>query len=130
MPGTAVGRAGVADRDEALNSPDAAERLGFTVDALSSGRTVCAGAFVDSAGAVGGGSHNPRGAVSEIVGVGLLPAFRRQGLAGVIAHLLARHALDTGVTTVFCGAESSEVARGYERVGFYRIGTSCVAEMD
>jgi GNAT superfamily N-acetyltransferase len=130
MPGTAVGEAGVAERDDALNSPDAAQRLGFTTDALRSGRTVCAGAFVDGAGAVGGGSHNPRGAITEIVGVGLLPAFRRQGLAGAIAHLLARDALDNGVTTVFCGAESSEVARVYERVGFHRIGTSCVAEMD
>jgi ribosomal protein S18 acetylase RimI-like enzyme len=130
MPGTAVGEAGVVQRDDALNSPDAAQRLGFTVDALRSGRTVCAGAFVDGAGAVGGGSHNPRGAISEIVGVGLLPAFRRRGLAGAIAHRLARHALESGMTTVFCGAESSEVARVYERVGFYRIGTSCVAEMD
>jgi len=130
MPGTAVGEAGIADRDEALGSPDAAERLGYTRDALSSGRTVCAGAFVEGVGAVGGGSHNPRGAISEVVGVGLLPAFRRQGLAGVLAHLLARHALDNGVTTVFCSAESSEVARVYERIGFYRIGTSCIAEMD
>jgi hypothetical protein len=130
IPGTAVGEAGVAARNEALDRPDAAQRLGFTMDALRSGRTVCAGAFVDGAGAVGGGSHNPRGEVSEIVGVGMLPAFRRRGMAGVLAHLLARHALDNGVTTLFCGAESNEVARVYEHVGFRRIGTSCVAEID
>jgi RimJ/RimL family protein N-acetyltransferase len=129
-PGTAVGETGVAHREASLDRADSAQRLGFTVDALRSGRTVCAGAFVDGAGAVGGGSHNPRGAVSEIVGVGMLPAFRRRGLAGVVAHLLARDALDHGVTTVFCGAESNEVARVYERVGFRRVGTSCVAEVD
>ena len=88
------------------------------------------GAFVEGAGAVGGGSHNPRGEVSEIVGVGVLPAFRRRGLAGAMAHRLARHALDNGMTTIFCGAESADVGRVYERVGFRRIGTTCVAEID
>ena len=88
------------------------------------------GAFVDGAGAVGGGSHNPRGEVSEIVGVGVLPAFRRRGLAAAVAHLLARQALDHGVTTVFCGAESIDVARVYESVGFRRVGTTCTAEIN
>ena len=41
---------------------------------------------------------------------------------------LARHALEHGVTTVFCGAESDEVARVYEAAGFVRIGTIGVAE--
>ncbi len=128
VPGTAVGPAGAAARDAAIGAPTALQRLEFTMDALRSGRTVRAGAFVGGEGAVGGGSHNPRGAVSEIVGVGVLPAFRRRGLAGAIAHLLAGHALDHGVTTVFCGAESTEVARVYEAVGFRRIGTLGVAE--
>lgn len=129
-PGTAVDEPGVAERDEAAASPSAAHRLGFTVEGLREGRTVQVAAFVNSAGVVGGGSHNPRGEVSEIVGVGVLPAFRRRGLAGAVAHLLARQALDSGVTTVFCGAESADVARVYERVGFRRIGTTCTAEID
>lgn len=129
-PGTAVAEPGVAERDTAASSPSAALRLGFTLDALGEGRTVRVGAFVNGAGAVGGGSHNPRGVVSEIVGVGVLPAFRRRGLAAAAAHLLARQALDHGVTTVFCGAESIDVARVYESVGFRRIGTTCTAEMD
>lgn len=127
-PGTAVGEAGAAAREAAVNTPTGVQRLEFTMDALRSGRTIRAGAFVGSAGAVGGGSHNPRGAVSEIVGVGILPAFRRRGLAGALASLLAGHALDHGVTTVFCGAESDEVARVYESVGFRRVGTIGVAE--
>ena len=126
-PGTAIAEAGVAERDAAASSSGAARRLDFTVDGLREGLTVLVGAFVDDSGAVGGGSHNPRGQVSEMVGVGVLPAFRRRGLAGAVAHLLARQALDNGVTTVFCGAESIDVARVYEGVGFRRIGTTCTA---
>ena len=127
-PGTAVSDAGVAERDAAAAaSTDASHRLGNTTDALRAGRTVMVGAFVDEVGAVGGGSHNPRGHVSEMVGVGMLPAFRRRGLGVAVAHLLPRHALDNGVTTVFCGAESSDVARVYEGVGFRRMGTTCIA---
>ena len=129
-PGTAVAEAGVVERDDEAASSGAAHRLAFTVNGLREGRTVQVGAFVEGAGAVGGGSHNPRGEVSEIVGVGVLPAFRRRGLAGAIAHLLARQALDNGVTTIFCGAESADVARVYERVGFRWIGTTCVADIN
>jgi len=129
-PGTAVAEVGIPDRDDAASSPGSALRLKFTIDALREGRTVQVGAFVDGAGAVGGGSHNPRGDVSEMVGVGVIPAFRRRGLAAAAAHLLARTALDHGVTTVFCGAESVDVARVYERVGFRWIGTTCSAEID
>lgn len=128
-PGTAVTEAGVAERDDAAASSGTAHRLSFTVDGLREGRTVQVGAFVNDAGVVGGGSHNPRDEVSEIVGVGVLPAFRRRGLAGAMAHLLACQALDNGVTTVFCGAECVDVARVYESVGFRRIGTTCVAEI-
>lgn len=126
-PGTAVSDAGAAERDDAAASTDASHSLGNTTDALRAGRTVMVGAFVSDVGAVGGGSHNPRGQVSEMVGVGVLPAFRRRGLGAAVAHLLSRHALDNGVTTVFCGADSSDVARVYEGVGFRRIGTTCIA---
>lgn len=128
-PGTAVAEPGAAERNDLASSPREVLRLSFTVDALTEGRTVRVGAFVKGVGAVGGGSHNPRDDVSEIVGVGVLPAFRRRGLAAAVAHLLARHALDHGVTTVFCGAESVDVARVYESVGFRRIGSTCTAEI-
>ena len=125
-PGTAVADAGVAERDGAAALADA-ESLDFTRDMIRAGRSVLVGAFIDGIGPVGGGSHNPRRQISEMVGVGVLPAFRRHGLAGTAAHLLARQALDSGVTTIFCGAESIDVARVYERVGFRRIGTTCMA---
>jgi len=126
-PGTAISDAGVAERDDTAASLGTLRDRGFTVDGLRKGRTIMVGAFVDDVGAVGGGSHNPRGQVSEMVGVGVVPAFRRRGLGAAVAYLLSRHALDNGVTTVFCGAESIDVARVYERVGFRRIGTTCVA---
>ena len=128
-PGTAFADAGVAERDGAAALADT-ERLDFTRDMIRAGLSILVGAFIDGIGPVGGGSHNPRGQVSEMVGVGVLPAFRRHGLAGAVAHQLARQALDSGVTTLFCGAESVDVARVYERVGFRRIGTTCIAGMD
>jgi GNAT superfamily N-acetyltransferase len=124
--GTAVGQASVAERDaEAAAKPEGAERVAALIAA---GLSVLAGAFDPEAGAVGGGSHNPRGDVTEVVGVGVLPAYRRRGLAAAITARLARHALDIGVRTVFCSAQDDAVARVYESVGFRRVGTACIAE--
>ena len=124
--GTAVGEASVAERDdEAAAHPTHAERVAAILAARLS---VLVGAFDPHAGPVGGGSHNPRGDVSEVVGVGVLPAYRRRGLAAAITALLARNALDQGVRTVFCSAEDDAVARVYESVGFRRVGTACIAE--
>jgi GNAT superfamily N-acetyltransferase len=125
--GTSIGTASVAERDaDALARPEGAERVAALI---SAGLSVLAGAFDPEAGPVGGGSHNPRGAVTEVVGVGVLPAYRRRGLAAAITARLARHALDHGVRTVFCSAQDDAVARVYESVGFRRVGTACVAEV-
>ena len=86
------------------------------------------GAFDPELGAVGGGSHNPRGEVTEIVGVGVLPAQRRRGIAGHLTWALAQDAASSGVTTVFMSAGSDDVARIYEGVGFRRVGTACIVE--
>jgi ribosomal protein S18 acetylase RimI-like enzyme len=124
--GTAVGEASVAERDkEAATHPIFAERISAI---LTAGLSVLVGAFDPQAGPVGGGSHNPRGDVSEVVGVGVLPAYRRRGLAAAITALLTRNALDQGVRTVFCSAQDDSVARVYESVGFRRVGTACIAE--
>ncbi len=80
-------------------------------------------------GPVGGGSYSPVGGVAEIAGVAVLPAYRRRGLAGQLTHALASHALAHGVTTVFCSAQSDDVARVYEAVGFRRVATACIAEL-
>ncbi len=127
-PGTSVGEASVAERDAAAASgPQSAERMATLI---RSGLSVLAGAFLPDVGPVGGGSHNPRGDVSEVVGVGVLPAYRRRGLAAAITAALARHALDHGISTVFCSAQDDAVARVYGSVGFRRVGTACIAEAD
>ena len=124
--GTAVGEASVAERDEeAATRPTYAQRVAAI---LTAGLSVLVGAFDPQAGPVGGGSHNPRGDVSEVVGVGVLPAYRRRGLAAAITARLARNALEHGVRTVFCSAQDDAVARVYEAVGFRRVGTACIAE--
>ncbi len=126
--GTSIGEASVAERDaDAAAHPETAERIAALITA---GLGILAGAFDPEVGPVGGGSHNPRGDVTEVVGVGVLPAYRRRGLAAAITARLARHALDTGVRTVFCSAQDDAVAHVYEGVGFRRMGTACVAEAD
>jgi GNAT superfamily N-acetyltransferase len=126
--GTSVGDASVAERDaEVAARPERAERV---AELISAGLSVLAGAFDPEVGPVGGGSHNPRGDVTEVVGVGVLPAYRRRGLAAAITARLARNALDNGVRTVFCSAQGDAVARVYESVGFRRVGTACIAEAD
>lgn len=125
--GTARGTASVAERDERVDAvADAVERVAALIAADLS---VLVGAFDTDAGPVGGGSHNPRGDVTEVVGVGVLPAYRRRGLAAAITARLARNALDGGVRTVFCSAEDEDVARVYGSVGFRRVGTACIAEI-
>lgn len=81
------------------------------------------------AGPVGGGSYLPVDGVAEIVGVAVLPAYRRRGLAGHLTYVLATDALERGVDTVFCSAQSDAVARVYEAVGFRRVGTACIASV-
>ncbi|HET7476046.1 MAG TPA: GNAT family N-acetyltransferase [Dermatophilaceae bacterium] len=126
--GTATGPASVAERDEALGR--GAGHVDATRAAISAGATVQVGVFLPGVGAVGGGAHNPRGQVSEVVGVGVLPAFRRRGLAAAVTADLVDDALRRGVTTVFCSAASQEVARVYQGIGFRPVGTACVAEAD
>lgn len=127
--GTAVGAEGIAARDAALGAAFAvvSETL---LERLASGAVRAAACYAPERpdlGPVGGGSHSPVGGVTELAGVGVLPAFRRRGLAAAVTYLLARDALDHGVSTVFCSAQTEEVARIYQRVGFRRLATALIA---
>jgi ribosomal protein S18 acetylase RimI-like enzyme len=128
--GTATGDEGTAERDASMSATSA--ELDETVLArMATGQLRQAAAYVPGApdiGPVGGGSYTPVDGVAEIAGVGILPAFRRRGLAAQVTYLLATDALAGGVTTVFCSAESDDVARVYEGIGFRRVGTACIAE--
>lgn len=130
--GTSTGEAGIAERDAQL---DRAERevQGSVLDRLAAGQLRVAAVSVGdepAAGAVGGGSYAPVAGVAELAGIGVLPAFRRRGLAASVTHALAADALSRGIATVFCSAEGEAVARVYEGIGFTRVGTACIAEVE
>ncbi|MCJ1677410.1 GNAT family N-acetyltransferase [Streptomyces sp. APSN-46.1] len=126
-PGTALGEAGPAELAVAVADPAVAARRAMISGKLASGTTAMAAAARDGV-VLCSGQYNPVGEVAEIVGVGTLPAARRQGLAlGVTAALVA-DALARGVTTVFLTAGDEDVARVYGRAGFLRVGTGLIAE--
>ena len=117
----AVG-AGFAGSDE----PEVHD-AGRVPELLGSGLLAMAGAY-DGQGAVGGGSHSPRGETTELAGIAVIPRARRRGLGAAITEALVADARARGITTVFLSAQDDAVARVYERVGFQRVGTACVAE--
>ncbi|WP_222194886.1 GNAT family N-acetyltransferase [Modestobacter italicus] len=97
---------------------------------VASGRTVMMVA-VDDGQPVAIGSHQPVDVdgteVSEVVGVVTLPRYRGRGLGAGLTSALVEHAQQTA-DLVFLSAGDDDVARVYERAGFARIATSCVAE--
>jgi ribosomal protein S18 acetylase RimI-like enzyme len=129
--GTGTGDEGIDARDVGRDS-DYAQVGDLIIVRMDAGELLMA-AVTDpdepDLGPVGGGSYAPVGEVAEIAGVGVLPAYRRRGLAAQLTYVLARDALDRGVTTVFCSAESDDVARVYGGIGFERVGTACIAEV-
>lgn len=94
---------------------------------LREGLMAMAGAF-DDRGAVGGGSHSARGTTTELAGIAVLPRARKQGVGAALTHALVVDARRRGVQTIFLSAQDDAVARVYERVGFVRVGTACIAE--
>ncbi len=94
---------------------------------LGSGLLAMAGAY-DGHGPVGGGSHSPRGATTELTGIAVVPRARRKGIGAAITAALVSDARAQGIMTVFLSAHDDAVARVYERIGFQRVGTACIAE--
>jgi predicted GNAT family acetyltransferase len=119
----AVGDVGIAALAAARPDPVESDR-----DRLRRGLTVTAAAFNADGDPVASGSHQPLQGLSEIVGVGTLPAFRRRGIAAALTALLVDDALRRRVETVFLSADDAAVARIYERIGFRRLATACIAE--
>ena len=121
-PGTAVGPAGPAQRDVATAG---LADLGFLRERIRRGLTVLAVAEDPGLGAVGAGSHQPVGDVSEVLGIGTLPCARRRGIGSAVTSALVADARERGVDLVFLSAADDAVARIYARLGFRRIGTAC-----
>jgi GNAT superfamily N-acetyltransferase len=95
---------------------------------IRAGLLAMAGAYDERGTVVGGGSHGPRGDTTELVGIAVVPRARRHGLGAAITAALVADALARGVDTIFLSAQDDAVARVYERVGFARVGTACIAE--
>ncbi len=125
-PGTNPGAAGTAERD-AATSDGSDHGVRATRDQIRRGMFVLVAAAGD-AGPVAGGSHSPRGSVTEITGVATLPTHRRQGLGAAVTDALCADATAGGAELCFLTAGSQDIARVYARVGFVRVGTSCLAE--
>jgi ribosomal protein S18 acetylase RimI-like enzyme len=129
--GTGTGDEGIEAREVNRDS-EYAQAGTFILQRMDAGEIAMAAVTDPDApdlGPVGGGAYSPVGEVAEIAGVGVLPAYRRRGLAGQLTYVLAHDALERGVSTVFCSAQSDDVARVYEGIGFERVGTACIAEM-
>jgi len=124
--GTGIGSAGIAERDEAVARQRDPEHR-WLRDRIRRGLTVAAVAE-DATGPIGVGSHQPVAGVSEVVGVATLPVVRHRGIGAAITAALVADARRQGVEVVFLSAGSDDVARIYERVGFQRIATACIAE--
>jgi GNAT superfamily N-acetyltransferase len=124
-PGTEIGPVGPEQRDAAPASDEGAQGLR---QRLRSGLTVMAVAE-DASGPVAAGSHQPVAGVSEVVGVATLPTARRRGLGALVTAALVEDARTAGVRTVFLSAGSDDVARVYEKVGFARVATACIAQL-
>jgi ribosomal protein S18 acetylase RimI-like enzyme len=124
--GTRRGAASTAERDAAAlgQRPDAVAAFR---ERLRTGRTVMYAAYGPQ-GPLAAGSHQPVGDTTEIVGVGTLPAYRRNGLGAAITSALTSDALAAGAALVFLSADSESVARVYERVGFRPQATAGIAE--
>jgi len=124
--GTARSDAGPSDRDAAVSPLDLEDVASARELAAAGARTTAV--FEDDRGIVACGMVQRAGDVAELVGIATLPSARRQGLGGRITLTLAATALAAGADLVFLSAGSDEIARVYERVGFRRIGTACIAE--
>jgi len=124
-PGTAVGSAGV-EAALALLERDPT-RIASQRARLREGKTIMAVALVDGQ-PVGIASHQPVERVAEVVGVAVLPAFRRRGIASLLTARLIDDAQERDVQMVFLSADDEAVARIYARLGFRTVGTACIAE--
>jgi GNAT superfamily N-acetyltransferase len=133
-PGQAAAPAGAGQGtpDVALGDPGPAELPPTEAlrERVASGRTVMMVA-VDDGQPVAIGSHQPVQVdgteISEVVGVATLPRFRGRGLGAGLTSALVEHARQTA-DLVFLSAGDDDVARVYERAGFARVGTTCLAE--
>jgi RimJ/RimL family protein N-acetyltransferase len=95
--------------------------VAFELAALARGRRMLCARDLATGEIVGvGGLMKPRDAVTEVVGIGVRPAFQRRGLGQAIADGLARAAFEAGCALAFLSAKDDAAGAVYLRVGFER----------
>jgi ribosomal protein S18 acetylase RimI-like enzyme len=127
-PGTLVGATGSEAVADTVRAGAADGSTRHVIGRMRAGLTMTAAAVDRDGEVLCVGQHQPVGPVTEIVGVGTLPAARRRGLGLAVTAALVVDARARGVRTVFLSAGSSDVARIYARLGFRRIGMALAAE--
>ncbi|WP_372349876.1 GNAT family N-acetyltransferase [Streptomyces sp. KL116D] len=126
-PGTAVGAAGAAELTAEIAARAADGAMAGYQERMRAGQVVVAAA-VENGVVLSSGLHLPVGDVTEVAGVGTLPAARRRGLGLAVTSALVAHAVGSGVGVVFLSAGDDDVARLYARLGFRPVGTALIAE--
>jgi ribosomal protein S18 acetylase RimI-like enzyme len=118
----------VASTDEELEGAELSQADAYSSSSRGPGvlrRTILDGGVVVAArdlatGAIVGVgiATPPINGITEIAGIGVRAAFRRQGAAGAITALLARQVFAKGITLAWLTPGTSEAERIYARVGF------------
>ena len=89
---------------------------------LQAGGLVAAARDTASGAIVGGGVATPPiDGISEIAGIGTVPAFRKRGAAGAITAHLAREAFARGMGLLWLTPGGREAERIYARAGFRAV---------
>ncbi|MGW8764712.1 GNAT family N-acetyltransferase [Streptomyces sp. NPDC055815] len=112
----------------AFDAPVAPGTSARIADRITAGLTRLAAALDATGSALAAGQHQPVGTVSEVVGVGTVPAARRRGLGLAVTAALVADARAHGTELVFLTATDGDVARLYGRLGFRTIATALIAE--
>ncbi|MFI0236169.1 GNAT family N-acetyltransferase [Streptomyces sp. NPDC016845] len=126
QPGTAVGSAGGAELSAMVVERAGDGSVPEHQERIRAGRLVLAAAVEDGV-VLCSGMHLPVGDVTEVAGVGTLPAARRRGLGLAVTAALVSEAVASGISTVFLSAGDDDVARVYARLGFEPVGTAMIA---
>ena len=97
---------------------------------IASGALVMVAAYDADGGVVGGGSAAPRGTAAELMGIGVVGPARGQGHGTAITRALVDAVRQVGVEIPFLSAASDEAASIYRAVGFEKVGTALILEVD